>query len=637
MDEGRKQRDASGTLWPTWRYAAIAVILIAILSIWPQVDLKLQRGEDYQGAYASTQFDDSIYITYLNGVVLGRPYRSDPLVEIQPGQNPPASLFSVQIIPPWILSSIARALGLDARQMAILFPLLIATLASGALFYILLALVRDPRLALLGVLFILCMGTTAGRDGFVIHLLGLKSDVSGLPFLRRFQPGFAFPLFFLFVYLVWKTLAGNARASRVASIAAGCTFAFIVFTYFFLWTAAAAWAVSFAGLWAILYREEWKNLIKRVWPMAGICIAALALYAMKLREIATTAASTQALEMTHHPNLLRGPLAIALVVIFFAWLAVRKGLVKWADPFLLLALSLALHLFVVFNQQVLTGRSLQSFHYEIFIGNYAALFAVVLMLSVFLRENGTGRLRMTQRFVFYACTLCFVWGELEVRFNNLHFRKHNIELDSVIPLANRMTQLAEGAGKGVHDREVVFTPDIFMVGDNLPSFAPQAILWATHGIFMSSLNSQQRQDRYFQHLYYSGMTPDELYRRLVEGYSSEHTALFGYERYFKNITINYNPPTESEVREKVELYRHFIRSFDYARAWNPRLSWVILSNDMNNNTENLDRWYVRENEEQVGRYRILRVRPRQAEELENTAIKDRAMNQGKGTIPAIWK
>ncbi|MGE0129701.1 MAG: hypothetical protein AB7U82_16600 [Blastocatellales bacterium] len=610
--------EAQETRSSHWRYGLIAALLMTLLASWPQFDLWSLRGSEYQGAYAYAQYDEDIYAAYLNGVVAGRPLRSDPLIELQDGQPPPESLFSIQSFPPLLLAAIAKITGLSTRMIFILLPPALAFLATLVLYYLLAFFINDKRMAFCGSLFILCFGTLAGRDGFVIHLLGWETMYRGLPFLRRYQPGLSFPLFFVFALFTWQAVNRRDRRGWLASVAAGFVFALLVFSYFYLWTAAAAWFFVFVVLWLYAHRSDWRELLWRLSPVVIISGVTLIVYALMLSKIERTTSSITLLDLTRMPDLLRGPEVIGAVVLTLLFLAVKKKLAQWSDPLVLLILSFALSLFLPFNQQILTGRSLQPYHYEVLIGNYVALLALALTFAIFRRGAAAEKSLIPQRAFFWLCVLSLVWGELEIGFNTLLHRQGNPGRDAFVPVARRLNELAVTSRNRGDNREVLFSPDILTVADNTAGYTPHALLWATHAVLTPALNEQQRQERFFKYLYYSEVTSEELKRRLREEHFRETCALFGYGRYVSYLTVNFNPVSAAEIEEKVSQYSSFVATFDHRRASIPTLSWVVIPDGSAIKLTNLDRWYVRETEERIGAYRLFHVR------LHDTTAKDGA-------------
>ena len=84
------------------------------------------------------------------------------------------------------------------------------------------------------------------------------------------------------------------------------------------------------------------------------------------------------------------------------------GRFRWREPVNLLAISFALMVFVVFNQQVITGRSLQPVHYEWFIANYCALIAIVLTAASWRRDGA--RLKRTNKQIAAIAMVALLWA-----------------------------------------------------------------------------------------------------------------------------------------------------------------------------------------------------------------------------------
>ncbi len=586
--------------------AVVAVLLMLLLSLIPQADLCRRVGDEWHGAYAYAHYDEDIYAAYLNGLILGRGRRSDPLVE--PQDVPPESFFSIQFVTPAILTAVARTTGLSAAQIFIVFPPLLASLAAFLLFHLLVTLTSDERLSCCGTLLVLCFGAAAGRDGKIAALLHGEVYYAGFPFLRRYQPGFSFILFFLFVLFVYLAFTRwDRRRGLPAAIIAALTFALMLFTYFFLWTAALAWLFIVVALWFIARPSERRRVAGRLLPLAIIGGGALAVYGYVLAGMAENTSSVQFLEHTRAPDLWRGPELIGAVVLVVVIMTVRRQKASWDDPLILLTLSFAIVPFGVFNQQLLTGLSLQPFHYEIFILNYVVLLAAVLTFAIQRRFTliASGSLSMP---AFIA--LCFIsvyWGLTEMRYNAFRERDRNLARNGFVPVAKRLKELSS---HNQGEREVVYSPDTYVVADNTAGYAPQSPLWATHMIVIPSLGEQQRQNRFFHYLYYSGIAPVQLEQRLRNQGFIETSALFGYERFARHLVSQFKPSTSDEVGRKVREYSDFVNAFDASQAARPRLSYAIVRSDSQFDFSRLDRWYEREQTEEIGEYQLIRLRLR---------------------------
>lgn len=605
---------SSKVIWKViWLWPLVATIGMSFLALWPQIDLWIYRGVEWNGAYAVVNYDEEIYAAYVNGLVLGRPRLSDPLIELQPDDPAPESFFSIQFVQPFFLSTAARSLGITTSSIFIILLPLVAALSTLSLILVVFVISRDIRLASAGAVFTLCFGTLAGWGGKALALLHFDIAHSGLPFLRRYQPGLAFPLFFVFVFLVWLAFTRRDRVGKVAAYLAAVAFSLLVFSYFYLWTAAAAWFSIVVLLWLLFRRSEWLDLLRRLSPLALGGIVTLIAYSILLRDIAQNTVSTQALEFTHKPDLFRIPELIGFGVIFLLWFSLRIHGRRWSEPAIIFILSFALMPVLLFNQQVITGRSLQPFHYEQVVGNYVVLLALLLVVFVIFYRSGTeGR---PARFLAILGIISFVWGAVEINYNTRRRHEDNWARDEFVLAARWLQQKATADGKDINQREVVFSPDIHIAADYLPSFAPQALLWSSHAPLMPTISDAERSKRFFLYLYFSDVSPQELGERLRKNRPVEMYSLFGWERHHPIFTQDFRPVTEAEILEQVLRYEQFIVSIDRFMALRPVLSWVVISSDFPVALENIDRWYTRESENNVGGFRLIRVKPRNGPNL----------------------
>ena len=137
-------------------------------------------------------------------------------------------------------------------------------------------------------------------------------------------------------------------------------------------------------------------------------------YALLLSQRSTAMDSGQKLALYHVPDLQRFPelLGLGMIALLVYGALCRK--VNWRAPENLFAASFALMPFIVFNQQVITGRSLQPFHYEAFIANYSALVAAILVAVTVWRGTEPVKQRLSQRIVARVFFIAILWGVIEV-------------------------------------------------------------------------------------------------------------------------------------------------------------------------------------------------------------------------------
>src|SRR4029077_7873301 len=157
-----------------------------------------------------------------------------------------------------------------------------------------------------------------------------------------------------------------------------------------------------------------------------------------------------------------------------------RGRINAKEPAVICAFAFAITPFFVFNQQILTGISLQPFHYEIFIGNYTALLAAFLAAWFGLRNVLRNRPRVERLLALGFACAAILSGSAEAVLLSRHQLKGNLISDAARPALLRLAEVGRNRPGGQLDPpSVVYAPN-FVVANALPSAAPQPVLWAQY-------------------------------------------------------------------------------------------------------------------------------------------------------------
>src|SRR5262245_28293904 len=342
-----------------YKYGAIVCLAMILLSLLPQIHLWLVRGREWNGAYVSPQGDEPLYSAYVASLMIGRSRKNDPY----DGKDslPYESIFSIQFVPAYAIALPARLFHVSASSAFIVLIGLSALFSALAVFWLLNVVTSDPRLAAAGTLFILCLGGFFGSYG----MFGTPMDIAlpGLPFLSRYQPAATFPLYFIFAVLVWR-----AFIQRWFGVLAGIVLAVLMFSYLYLWTAAAAWLICFAGLRFCFRPSDRRATLSVLAIIGSIAAVALVLYAYFLAHRVPTTDYQQFIISTHRPDLFHVTEILGAIIILIV-IAMRR-VFDYSRLQTIAILSLGLLPFIVFNQQIVSGRTLQAFHFESYSVNY---------------------------------------------------------------------------------------------------------------------------------------------------------------------------------------------------------------------------------------------------------------------------
>ncbi|MEQ1646317.1 MAG: hypothetical protein ABL959_22885, partial [Pyrinomonadaceae bacterium] len=288
-----------------WRFGIVAAVFLAIFSLYPQMKMLYLRGAEWNGHYAYNDIDEVAYGSYLKALIDGRPRKNDPYTgrDDSAADPQPESLFSIQFAGPMTVAIPARILGVGAPWAMTISGAVAAFLTALAIFWLLGMITGDSIFAMAGSLIVLAGGALWAGEGAIGEISGTSYSYPYFPGFRRYIPAMAFPAFFVLIGLVWKMFSGQwsvvggqqeefstefhddnksknqepkAKGHRLFSSSllllffAVLAFAYTVFSYFYVWTTAAAWLGCF-GLLLVIARPHsvWDDLKKLALLGAG--------------------------------------------------------------------------------------------------------------------------------------------------------------------------------------------------------------------------------------------------------------------------------------------------------------------------------------------------------------------------------
>lgn len=588
------------------KFAAIPTVIVLFLAVYPQLNLWMATGNPGSGAYFVSNYDEVAYSAYVNSLIAGRPRTNDPFT----GNDRAAgeSLYSIQFIPAYAIALPARAFGISASTAFLILNFLLPILSVLALFFLIHAVTEDDLVAAVGSGAVLCLGTAVAFQGELRELVSGGALIHFFPFLRRYQPGVAFPIFFVFCLAVWKMFAAEKRSNGIVYAAvSGALFAVLVFSYFYLWTAAAAWFGCLSLFWIVSRPTERAWAAARAAIVSVFGLAAIARFFWLLSGRSENTDSAQLLANTRMPDLFAAPevigMLIALTVLYLIW----KGKLELSSPRVLMTLSFAVTPLILFNQQIVTGRSLQPVHYEIFIANYLVVTSAVLLAALMMQTDALAA--AVRRGLIYAGIIAAIWGFVETTSTASKYSGYERLRVAAMPALNYLrTQDAAPDSTGRYP--AVLSPDL-MVADFVPTVTSFRPLWNPHSNSAGGLSIAENKELFFRYLYFSGFEPKELAEALNGNVFEAKAALFGGGRALSALDSGAQTVTRDEMQEAVAKYQAYINAFDVKQAAEPVLSYAIFPAEQEPNLSRLDKWYIRDAGTVFGAFKVYKLTPRQ--------------------------
>lgn len=566
-----------------WRLGLIAAAVVVVITSIPQIGLIVKRGGEWHGSYALIDFDELSYAAYLNSLIDGRPRRNNPYLGKESDRsNVGESYFSLQLLPAYAVALPARALGISTSTTLIVLARLMAFASALAIFWLLFPVAKNEKTSAVGMLIVLLCGRLASENP-----LAPVQNYSSFAFLRLYVPAVPFPLFFLFCGFVWRAFVAK---SKMWALAAGLILAALIYSYFYLWTAAAAWLCCFGVLWLVARAADRRTTAKAILIVAAVSLAALVPYLYLLMHRAHTIDEDQALTFSRAPDLFRVTEIVSLLVVLMLLVHIKRRRIDWRSPESLFVIACAISPFVVFNQQVITGISLQSFHYEQFIINYVVLMSLV----------GTYHLLWTHLKIRPIVWAAFAVGVgLVTALKEVHDNSAlNVLRDQAKPVVK---QLAASDTYGW----VIFDNSLLAASALTDSSLPQ--LWSPNMHIYGGIDEQEKVERYYQYLYLLGVSP-QTFAEDLQNDVHVRVAVFGLPRVNGILGRNSAPISDAEIRAQVEAYTSYVNNFSAAQASHWPLVYVITRAE--HDFTNLDSWYTKKEAERLGEFVVYEVRYR---------------------------
>lgn len=598
-----------------WFFGIAAGIILAVLAVYPQYNLQKLRGDDFAGAFASCDLDEMAYASYLQALIDGRARKNDPYTGRDHAADTPQpeSLFSIQFFPAYLVAVPARILGLSASQAMPIVSFVSAFLAALALFWLIVSITEDALLAFVGTLVVMFGSALIVGIGAINGFYENGAAYPFFPFLRRYIPSLAFPFLFAFFACLWNGLRAEPKVKRaIYSAAASLCFAALVFSYFYVWTAAGAVLFGLTLFVLVFRAENWRENFIFLAITGAFCTFALVPYALLLANRDETMDKAQLLVLTRQPDLLRTVEVIGYIILTITALALWRRYTKLADIKAYFIAAFAFAPLLVFNQQVVTKHSLQPFHYEFYVINYVVLLALILVSAVFWQKFISPRQTVSVVLLSILGVLSIFWGYIEASETTKFWDAVNVRRDEAMPVNRFLRELAKGNVENAR-RQITFNLEAIQA-DSQPTVAPQAVLWARHQhVFAGLENWEENKRRYYQMLYYSDLNTDWLRQSLTGCRDIEACmALFGWDRFNARLSANARPLTFGEIEEEINNYAEFSQNFSLADAQNPVLSYLIVYNEANVKLTNLDLWYERGAAQTFGKYTLYEVKLKSA-------------------------
>jgi hypothetical protein len=230
-------------------------------------------------------------------------------------------------------------------------------------------------------------------------------------------------------------------------------------------------------------------------------------------------------------------------------------------------------------------------------------------------KQGRADKQIPGRAIALLALVAFGWGVIEASGATRRDVKLAQVREDAMPIAKKLRELAQSDGTlnplpGARNPRAIVFASTLPVADCLPTAASQASLWALHMDAFPGANISERKQRFYQYMYYSGISDKDLEKAIFEGRFAIMVALFGVERVIPGLVPGEKPIPLDDMQREARAYSQYVAFFSRERAADPTLSYVVVPTEAAPDLANLDRWYERGPGQQAGLFTIYPVKLR---------------------------
>lgn len=545
-------------LWASHWLALSLACVVAVIGIAPHIWFALSLGSEYKGLYMTQAANELEYLGRVQEISEGHwGVGSVPFLEYK--SNPP-------FMPPSaleILSAVAsRASGVSIANIFIVSKALLPAILFLLIYWIVWriggAKPETKRWALAAAAFSVLGYDLVDYRSVLGFLRGGRGPDEFLIWTRPINPIFGGILVFLFVGVLWNIYSQISFGKWKWRIFGGVLLGLGILSYFFSWGAISA----LLGIMFLtsFFQRRWDVIKSIVWAgLIGAVVSAPYWYNLwKTSGTAdyTDSAMRSGLFLTRAPILNKVTVATLLLFLLITWLDDRRQNLnhfRKRELWWYMAFGMACVGLVVFNQQVITGKTVWPYHFVQYV-----ILICVSALAIF-----ASRLEWAPKFLtrliaglIIIVSIAFgIYSQTMTYVQNVELyrgRQHYADLVSWLN-ANGVSEC------------VVLAEDKSYVGRIIPAFTRCNVYISDFWSFL--LPSDRLYFNYLVHLRLKGIAADNIDSYLKDEYSDAIIYFWGtqamgkelrygdYQLFLDKLADDYKDFLKKDFVSELERYR----------------------------------------------------------------------------------
>ncbi len=539
-------------IWIKSHYqVVILAFVLGILAVLPHLYFIYSSGDDYRGINILKSSDEEAYMSMVNRAADGyfntlAPY----LYEYRDFNDLSVSRLEI------VLGKVVALTGISVVNLFLALKFL-GPFSIVILFYWLTyAISKNKTAALLAPLLIIAgLGIVGTKLGIIKDVILWRGSVTEYwDFIRLLNPAFS-GIFFLLALLAVFYLFVNPNIKR--AFAAGIIFGALFYIYLYFWTFIAV-LVGVMVIYALMAKKF--KLLKYISlaGVLGLLIGSPQLLSLFNSFTKITSGASQAAGigtvLSRAPILEKLVLAALVLYVFFIIFLRRRGKVLSAEggsasgekKEIIFPIFILITGIIVVNQQIVTGRIIQPFHYYFYTNlpsAYIAL-AVIFGYSIYL---------IRQKFLRYAIVvavfaLVFSWGIGIQAASYKYWAPKYRDLQKYAVIFDWLR------GNAVKDSVIYGNEEISVL---IPVYTPFFVYWNAYAGDSAYSPPERKELAYFINMRLLGADAKSGEKYLRE--RRDDAGQKFYSQYYRDLCGSYGCFSEETMNKIVKNYQDFLR------------------------------------------------------------------------------
>jgi hypothetical protein len=442
----------------------IAAFIIGLVLVGPFIYFIYKSGNEYKGIYMFASDAELHYLARMN-IGINEWTMGNPFFDNEEGL--PSPLFTVSEI---FLAIPSKVIGINVPTLNLVYKFLLPAVCSLFAYSLLFKLTKSRRGSIAGMTMIM-IGSFLFNIPDLIHLFKWESVYGQfLPYDRPVNPQLSSILFFLYLYLVFVFLTRKSNGSIYAmTFLLGLSF----YVYFYSFTFFLC--LNFVLLFYLIYKKDYisgkKLVISTVLGIVMGFYAIINIYSLYSHPYFESLAKLGDITYSHAPII-----SLAWLMVTVAFVSINF-IVKYL-PFRGYMYVLLLTSFLVINQQVITGISLQQGHYHWYFNVPIFVIVTIYMLTHILKNK--------KRFLFVSITILICFLSILQAFLVQSSSYKNAYKQTIID--NKYASILDWLGK--KPRSVILTEN--SLSALIPVYTNNQVVWEDHASYYLMNNDRRK-------------------------------------------------------------------------------------------------------------------------------------------------